>query len=107
MESVLMSKIPDVIQTLVDNFDHVEFIQKFRVVVNRKDGKTYMYKEYIVHCDPGKYDATIVFKTKEGKLEIYNNELTVYDRKTARYFIFKVPDEFEKELILVLLKRTS
>ncbi len=107
MESTLVAKTPEVVQFLVDNFTHVEFIQRFRVVVRRKDGKVSMYKEYLVHCDPGEYDATLVFKTKEGKLEIYNTKLTVYDRKTARYFVYVVPNELEKDLVLVLFRKPS
>lgn len=109
MESLLAVKIPEITEYLEKNFDHVERIQKYRIVNNKdkKTGKIATYREYLVHCDEGEYEAVLIFKTKDGRYELYITRLVVYRRAQSHYFIYKVSNEENKELVFVYLKKAN
>jgi len=109
MQSLQVMKIHEVTEYLDKNFDHVERIQKHRFVSkkDKKTGRVTNYKEYLVHCEPGEYEGVLVFKTKEGSYEMYITTIVVYRRANTFYFIHKIPDEENKELVFVYLKRLT
>jgi len=84
-------------------FDYVETIIKSRIVSNRRNRRIYNYTEYLVHCEPGDYDAILVFKDNNG-ISAISTRLTVYNRGTARYFIYNTVDP-NKKIVMVFLKK--
>ncbi len=107
MQSAQVVKIPEVTEYLDKNFDHVERIQKHRFVSkkDKRTGRVTNYKEYLVHCEPGEYEGVLVFKNKDGVYEMYVTTINVYRRANTYYFIHKVPNDENKELVFVYLKR--
>jgi len=86
-------------------YDHVETIYRYRILSQKIGGRIYNYFEYLIHAQPGNYDAVLVFKTPDG-YQIISTNVTVYHRGTARYFSYNLHSQ-DKRLVLVLLKSTE
>jgi len=84
-------------------FDHVETLSKMRIASSRRNKRIYNYAEYLVHCEPGDYEAILVFSTPNG-ISAISTVVTVYNRGTARYFIFNNTDP-DKRIVMVFLKK--
>jgi len=99
-----MSNVERLVYDLMQ-YDHVETIYRYRVLSQKRAGRIYNYFEYLVHAQPGNYDAILVFKTPDG-YQIISTNITVYHRGTARYFSYTVHNQ-DKQLVMVLLKHTE
>lgn len=84
-------------------FDYVESISKMRLMSQKRNKRIYNYVEYLVHCEPGDYEGILLFRTPNG-LNALSTQITVYNRGTARYFVFNTIDP-DKKLIMVFLKK--
>ncbi len=105
MVHIQVMKIYDAIQSVVTSFDYIERITKSRYAVLKVNGKEYRYKEYLVHCEPGKYDAVLVFKLSDGSIDIDRTSITVYIKNKTRYFTYTPPKEDGRELIYVFMNK--
>jgi len=84
-------------------FDYIETISKMRVMSQKRNKRIYNYVEYLIHCEPGDYEGILLFKTPNG-ITALSTQVTVYNRGTARYFVFNTIDP-DKKLIMVFLKK--
>jgi len=98
-------ELDQLINFVVERFDHVERIYKSRILTQKHGGRMYNYIEYLIHCPPGEYDGILVFKSGND-IQTLSTHITVYSRGTARYFSFTLP-KTEKQLVYVFLKNTN
>lgn len=99
-----MSDVERLVYDLL-KYDHVETIYRYRILSQKRGGRIYNYYEYLVHAQPGNYDAVLVFKTPDG-YQVISTNITVYHRGTARYFSYTVHNT-DKRLVMILLKSTE
>lgn len=92
---------------LFKRYDHIETIHKSRVLQSKGSKRIYNYTEYLVHSEPGSYDAVLIFEKQDTReLIALKTKINVYLRGTARYMTLSIDPVYKLRLI-ALKKQVS